>query len=436
MHTSTLDILRCPYCGGRLSLVTSLFHQTEGDEIQDGILGCHCCIFPVVAGIPVLHLLPPATTARDHVQAGRPELAQRTMFGLEDDRQAEAFDAAARSDTATYRDLVEALGPNFEGGYFLYRFSDPTFVVADAVVRAVAGTVLASGGRAVDICGGSGHLTRSLLGLGSAPPVLADLYFAKVWLGRRFTAPGCEAVCCDGNAPMPFARGAFRLAMCVDAFMYIWTKRQFVADLVRLIDDRNANRRAHRDSRQSGPGEPAGLVGELGAVLIGHTHNELEWSPSHGQPLSPAGYRDLFETMDPRIFGESGLFADVVKGGPLDLSRRDPEDTVNHEAALTIIASRHQAVFQPHPLDAPAPRGEVRVNPLYTAEDDGDQVRLRLRFPSGDYEQEYGACREYLPDSVVLDRQSLAAIADGYVPADLAPLVRRRVLVDLPRRYY
>ena len=78
------------------------------------------------------------------------------MFGLEDDRQAEAFEAAARAETATYRDLVEALGPNFEGGYFLYRFSDPTFVVADAVVRAVARTVLAGGGRAVDICGGSG----------------------------------------------------------------------------------------------------------------------------------------------------------------------------------------------------------------------------------------------------------------------------------------
>ena len=134
--------------------------------------------------------------------------------------------------------------------------------------------------------------------------MLADLYFAKVWLARRFTAPGCEPVCCDGNAPMPFARGAFRFAMCADAFMYIWTKRQFVADLTRLID---------------GTGEP-------GAVLIGHTHNELAWCPSHGQPLSPAGYRDLFETIEPRIFGEAGLFADVVKGGPLDLSRRDSGD--------------------------------------------------------------------------------------------------------------
>jgi len=94
--------------------------------------------------------------------------------------------------------------------------------------------------------------------------VLADLYFAKIWLGRRFTAPGCEPVCCDGNAPMPFARGAFSFAMCTDAFMYIWTKRQFVGEMERLVDN-------------GGRGDP-------GAVLIGHTHNERTWSPSHGQP--------------------------------------------------------------------------------------------------------------------------------------------------------
>jgi uncharacterized protein YbaR (Trm112 family) len=414
VHNATLEILRCPYCGGRLELVTSLYHRRDGDEIEDGILGCHCCIFPIVSGIPILHLQPTATIARDQVQAAQPELARRTMFGLPDEREAAAFEAVATSGTATYRGLVEALGPSFEGGYFLYRFSDPTYVVADAVVRAVAGTVLARGGRAVDICGGSGHLTRSLTGLSSPPPVLADLYFAKVWLARRFTAPGCEGVCCDANSPMPFARGAFRFAMCADAFMYIWTKRQFVGELVRLVD---------------GDGEP-------GAVLISHTHNELAWSPSHGQPLSPQGYRDLFETLEPRVFGEAGLFDDVVKGGPLDLSRRDPDETLDRDPALSIVATRRADVYTPHRLEPASWSGELRLNPLYEVEHEGEQVRLRLRFPSEDYEQEYGACRQYLPDTVVLDRGALSALEAGRLPADLAELARRRVIVDLPRRYY
>ncbi len=425
MRPEILEILRCPYCGGRLELVESLFHRRTDDEIVDGILGCHCCIFPVVDGIPVLHLQPNATAARDYVQASRPDLARRMMVGLEDAREAEAFDAIAASETATYRETVEALGPNFEGGYFLYRFSDPTYVVAQALVRSVATTVLGGERRAIDICGGSGHLTRSLIDLSSQPVVLADLYYAKVWLARRFTAPGCEPVCCDGNAPFPFARGAFGFAMCTDAFMYIWTKRQFVGEMERLIGSPSA-------SGLSRPHEP-------GALLIGHTHNERTWSPSHGQPLSPEGYRDLFETFEPRVFGEASLFADVVKGGPLDLSRRDPDAVLDRDPALTIIASRHPGVFATHPLDALPPSsatGEFRLNPLYAATENGDRVRLRLEFPSGDYADEYGACRQYLPDDVVVDGSALAALPAATVTGELADLARRRVVLDLPKRYY
>ena len=420
MRLETLEILRCPYCGGRLALVDSLFHRRSGDEIADGILGCHCCIFPIVDGIPVLHLQPPATAARDQVQAGQPDLARRTMIGLDDKAQAAAFDAVAASDTATYRETVEALGPNFEGGYFLYRFSDPTYIVAQAVVRGVARTVLHGSRRAIDICGGSGHLTRTLMDLSSPPPVLADLYFAKVWLARRFTAPGCEPVCCDGNAPFPFARGAFGFAMCTDAFMYIWTKRQFVGEMERLI--------ASQD-----PGA------EAGAVLIGHTHNERAWSPSHGQPLSAEGYRDLFEALEPRVFGEATLFADVVGGGPLDLSRRDDSGTLDRDPALTIIASRHPGVFAKHPLEPPASgaaTGEFRLNPLYTVDAEGDRVRLRLQFPSEDYAQEYGACRQYLPDDATIDRAALASLPARAVAGPLVELARRRVILDLPERYY
>src|SRR3954451_958827 len=414
MHVDTLDVLRCPYCGGRLELVPSLPHRSIEDHIQDGILGCHCCIFPVVDGIPVLHLQPAAVTAREQLEAGRPELALRSMVGLEDESQAVQFEAAAASASSTYRDIVEALGPGFEGGYFLYRFSDPTFIVADAVVRAVGGTVLEGGRRAVDICGGSGHLTRTLVELSSAAPILADLYFAKVWLARRFTAPGCEPVCCDGNAPMPFARGAFGFAMCSDAFQYIWTKRQFVGEMCRLVDG-------------AAPG----------AVVINHTHNQLTWSPSHGQPLAPQGYRELFETIEPRIYGEAGLFGDVVKGGPLDLSRHDAAAALDGDPALTIVASRDRRVYRPHPLGAPAGvRGELRINPLYRVEPSGNRLRLSLRFPNDDYADEYGACPQYLPDETVVERALIAPRAAGGVPPEAAELIRRRVVVDLPRRYY
>lgn len=420
MRPETLRVLRCPYCGGRLELVTSLFHREAGDDLQDGALGCHCCLFPLVDGIPIMHLQPAAVAALDHVKAERPDLARRALFGLQEDAQAEAFERAAASAETTYREVVAALGPTFEGGYFLYRFSDPTFLVAEAVARAVAGTVLGGARRAIDICGGSGHVTRALMPFSSTPPVLADLYYAKIWLARRFTAPGCEPVCCDGNAPLPFARAAFELALCTDAFMYIWTKRQFVNEMERLV--------------------AGGGAGDApGAVVIGHTHNALTWSPSHGQPLSPQGYAELFESIEPRIFGEAGLFAGLVDAAALDLTRRDSAAALDADPALTIVASRDPRVFARHPVAAPlTASGAFRLNPLYSIETGADPglATLRLRFPDDEYEQEYGACRRYLPDELSVDRRALASLPAAVVPEALADLVRRRVVLDLPARYY
>lgn len=415
MRIDTLDILRCPFCGGTLELVASMFHRRTETHISEGVLACECCLFPVVDGIPVMHLQANANAARAHIEAGAPDRALRAMVGLESEAEAERFEEAARTETSTFRDIVDALGPGFEGGYFLYRFSDPTFLVAQAVVHAVGGAVLHGNRRAIDVCGGSGHLTRSLIGLSTPPPVLADLYFAKIWLARRFTAPGCEPVCCDGNGPFPFARGTFAYAMCSDAFMYIWTKRLFVGEMQRLVE---------------APGEP-------GAVVITHTHNQLAWSPSHGQPLTPEGYRRLFESAGARVFGEGDLFRDIVGGGPLDLGRHPADASLAEDPALTLVATRHEGVFQRHALPGPAaPRGVYRVNPLYEASADGGRLRLRLRFPNADYADEYGACRAYLPDETTVELAALSRLDAGGPVDELADLIRRRVIVDLPRQYY
>ena len=411
MRPDTLQILRCPYCGGRLEVDPAWPSVQDGDEIREAFLACHCCTFPVVDGIPVMHLQEAAGAASTHLRDGRGDLARRALLGLNSEEAAARFDAVVSSAAATFREAMAALELDLEGGYFIYRFSDPSYVVAHALVRAVAATVLAGGGRALDVCGGSGHLTRAMMDLSQPPPVLADLFFGKIWLARRFTAPGCEAVCCDANAPLPFARGAFRFAMCADAFMFIWMKRLLAGELLRAVD-------------------PAG------AVIISHAHNQRVWSPSHGQPLTADGYRDLFETVEVRLFAEAGLLADVVAGGPLDLARRDPSAQLDADPALTMIASRDARVFRPHPLDpAPGAPGELRVNPLYVAEPDRDRVRLRLAFPSVHYEEEFSACRDYLPEAVDVAKKDLEACAAGRVPDGLADLARRRVILDLPKQY-
>ena len=82
------------------------------------------------------------------------------------------------------------------------------------------------------------------------------------------------------------------------------------------------------------------------------------------------------------------------------------------------------------------PAGELRLNPLYAVTPESDRVRLRLKFPDSEYEDEYGACRHYLPEEITLGRDAVAAIEGGRISADVVDLLRRKVIVDLPKRYY
>ena len=83
--------------------------QEPGDEIRHGILGCQCCVFPVIDGIPVMHLQANSNAARLQIEQGRPDLALRAMVGLDRQEDAERFEATIASPSATFRDIVEAL---------------------------------------------------------------------------------------------------------------------------------------------------------------------------------------------------------------------------------------------------------------------------------------------------------------------------------------
>ena len=63
--------------------------------------------------------------------------------------------------------------------------------------------------------------------------------------------------------------------------------------------------------------------------------------------------------------------------------------------------------------------GELRINPLYAEEPDGDRVRLTLAFPNDEYADEYGACRQYLPETLTLERSAIQSLATGRVAGEL-----------------
>ena len=417
MRDTLLDLLRCPFCGTRLSLVENDVLVRRGAEIESGVLGCECCAFPIVAGIPVLVADDVTRSAMHELEANRHEAALFALLCLDGER-AERFRALlAGGAQTTYRESLDLLGPDAEGTYFLYRFSDPTFLTAEALVRALGRHDGALAGPVLDLCGGSGHLTRVLAGLdrpGSSAAdttIVADLHFWKLWLATRFTAPGCVAVCCDAGAPLPFTRDRFSMVVLADAFPYIWHKRLCADEMMRVA-------------------RPDGIV------VMPHLHSALGDNVSAGDTLTPDGYLDLFTLHQPRLFSDARLFEGVVEHQVVDLAQDLSPTELGAASALTLVACRSADCFRRYAVpDTMAVTGELVVNPLYRVDRRDGRSTLVLSFPTPEYEEEFGAARRYLPDTVTLDADLTGRVDPTVLGTRYADLRRRRVLIDAPPHY-
>jgi uncharacterized protein YbaR (Trm112 family) len=441
MHVSLLDILRCPFCGSEVSIVENSALAREDTRIDTGVLGCECCAFPIVAGIPVMMADESTQCALHALEAGHGDAALFSLLGLSDDpARQERFRVLMAQESATYRDALDLLCHDAEATYFLYRFTDPTFVTAEALLQAIGGQQWPVQGRALDLCGGSGHLTRVLTGLrppgevggrgqaavgerGKAAlpsPVIADVYFWKLWLASRFTAPDSDPVCCDANHPLPFARGTFSTVVLTDAFPYIWHKRLLAEEMMRL-------------------------AGPDGVVLMPHLHSALGDNFSAGDTLTPAAYHALFEPMEPRLFSDDRMFNDVIENRVVDLTCDISPEQFGTEPALTLVASTRADLFRRYELDerpatetssdARAIAGELTVNPLYRVELQEGSSILTLTFPTPEYEAEFGECRRYLPDRVAVEADLTDPISRETLGSEYETLLDRRVLIDAPVGY-
>jgi uncharacterized protein YbaR (Trm112 family)/SAM-dependent methyltransferase len=411
VRETLLATLRCPFCGGGLTLVDNQALQWMHDRIESGVLGCDCCAFPVVAGIPVLIADDTTRKAMHQLEADQREQALFTLLGL-DEARAMSFRSLMRHPRPTYRDALAILSLDAEADCFLYRFSDPTFLVIEALLR---GLVQSSGPDprpVLDLCGGSGHLTRVLATLEPAGGVInADVYFWKLWMARRFTSPSSDVVCCDANSPLPLARDACSLIVLADAFPYIWHKRLLAEEMMRA-------------------------VGPQGTIVLPHLHSSLGENFSAGMTLTPAGYASLFEPQGPRLFSDERLFDGVLNQRIVDLTRSASPDEIGTEPSLTLVASRRDDLFRRYVVNDPCEiLGELKVNPLYRVDPQGDSSVLTLTFPTPEYEEEFGACRQYLPSTVTVPGDLTARIVPAALGAQYDELRRRRVIIDAPPDY-
>jgi uncharacterized protein YbaR (Trm112 family) len=447
METWLLDLLRCPYCGTTLTLVENSALVRDTTRIESGVLGCECCAFPVVSGIPVLIANDVAHAAIHALErdAGQGDQALLLLLGLDSsitpetesappsDRAIRFRDLLSRPDSTTYRDTLRLLCPDgdAEVDYLMHRFSDPSYRVAEALLSACGQAGWPLDGLVLDLCGGAGHLTRAVGRATHAPDavapasppdgdrtgtvtVTADLFFWKLWLATRFVSPGCPAVCCDANHPLPFPRNTFSTVVLADAFPYIWHKRLLADEMMRL-------------------------VGATGTIVMPHLHSAHGDNFSAGDTLSPRAYHSLFADQQPRLYADSELFSRLVDEQVVDLSRPAavPED-LGAEPSMTLVASHQTDLFTRYQLPSDPPvRDSLIINPLYRVTRHGRQTRLTLTFPTPEYAEEFAECRRYLPDTLTIDADLTSGdtVSAELVGDDYQALRRRQVILDAPRRY-
>jgi uncharacterized protein YbaR (Trm112 family) len=411
MNQRMLDILECPFCGGGLRLQPSPEPEVRSGGVANGILGCQCCAYPVVDGIPVIQTGTDANAAMELLGAGRAGDALKHMLGLDEAERAGRFDLLMSDATRppTFRAALEVLSRDAEGVYLLYRFSDPTFLCAQALLGAVVSSRSTVPDRVLDVGGGAGHVARAV---GRAAPaaevVVADLVFWKLWLAKRFVATACEPICSDASVPLPFRRSAFAFTYCTDAFEYIWPRRLFAGEMMRA-------------------------TAADGAISVCHMHNALCDNESSGMPLTPAGYRHLFAERHPSLYRERDVLDAVLSGRPVELGAGLPDAALADEPALELTAG---VASRTSPAAPPTRRLQtLRLNPLYVPVEGSRTVRLRL--PTEYYAEEFGACRRYLPDEVELPDGWADRCRRGDYGDDqrIIELLGRHVLLDLPENY-
>lgn len=412
MRLNLLEILECPYCGGSFALDEGASLRRSGDEITTGVLRCQCASYPVVDGIPVLMAAYSGDAAFQQLLADDPDQALFTALELDEERQAAFKQFLAQGDAGTYRNCIEIFSPGNEGPYFVHRFANPTYLVGQTILRAVGSDQRCFTRRAIDLAGGSGHLTRALCEIaGGAEVFLAETNFWKLWIARRIIAPECIPVCCDAEAPLPFKRGSFSLAFCSDAFHYIWSKRQFACEMMRM-------------------------AGDDGVIVINHVHNALRENYSVGLPLAPQWWRNLFSGYGARVFKESEALDSVIERRAIDLSRDYSDEELTDEQALFLIATRLEGMFRKYEYPgAQFDSGVWRLNPLYEVERIGDGAVLRLTFPSASYEDEYKACKRYLPERLELTNETIGNLEAGELSGEASELAARYIALNVPKGY-
>jgi SAM-dependent methyltransferase len=292
--------------------------------------------------------------------------------------------------------------------YFLNKFGQPRYLSSLALTSILDADPMP----VLDLACGFGHVMHHL---GTRPRPLrsigVDRNFFQLWVARRFIAPGEHYVCADIDQPLPFADNSFRASLCTDAFHLLDNQKACLDEM----------RRCARD----------------GTVVIDRVGNRM-LEPHDGEhELDPEGYAGLAGDAEWRMAGQSELVQGYLRGSRPQLAKARNAGHFAEEKWLSLIVCDNTALFQDYDRFERLPHGEgpLGLNPIYRAETLADGVRLIFEFPSTWYAFENAESLSYHAAGILLSTDEFDAVRRGQRTARTDDLVRKYILIGMPKRY-
>lgn len=445
MDSCLLRLLRCPFCGGQLT-VSHRYSEDGSAQLSYGILRCHCSRWPVVDGIPIFRK--DAVSSTDEllalIGARRYDSALKSCLSIPVGIKYSIKNWISRnrclrslpgirgrvSDVGRLEQLSDLQHPENQikardcfNAYFLkannlnayhyniYRVSQPRYLVALSMMN-----IIRQPNRPLlDLACGSGHTTHALLRRAAGQPVVGvDKWFFGLYMAKHYVAPAGRFVCCEADKRLPFPDGTFAAAVCSDAFHYLVSKLTCIRECERMTKD-------------------------SGFFLLIWLRNAQVRVPYDGFPLPAEGYQGLVSHMTHRILADRSILARYLgKKGPCLADHTDVRQLAC-EPTVSLIASHRAEILRDYgPLgDWPHADGRLSLNPLYVRErlDSSGRLSLRRIVPSAFFGWAHPEINDYLPDRVDIPTAILEDLVMQKRTADIERLIATFVIMGLPEAY-
>ena len=487
MKQTTIDLLRCPFCGGAIGLKSGAAEDDLG--VSFGVAVCAGCFyeFPIVGGVLISAEPGQLIGVEAEVPAFRigRGVSVRTLCRLiEHGRHAEAFsrllnpaapgaDLLVRPESRTHTavsgrfpDVVRPdphraprIPPHVQGR--LNRLTGERLL--RRARRRVGRFLLDNQDRltaleAIDLY--MARYSRDETALHFAysfgqPRHLAALSVASVLKERG--GPILDLACGPGHLTHYFSAGGSsdQPVVGVDRnFFRLWVARNFVAPEADFIcqwvdrplpfatgsfDSVFCSDAFHLVLNKAGCVREARRViqpdGLVGIVRFGNSAR----GPREGHELSVGGYEGLFSEVPHLLLGEDQLVSSYLRRRGPDLRLVEAPPDLEDQKWLSAILSADTSSFREYgPFhEWPHAAGRMALNPIYVVEDvspSGD-LTLRFEFPSDWYAFENAGYLEYAPASIDVPARVLLAMNSGERTDSVRNLIDRFVVVGVPERY-